>query len=219
MFDVPFGTRYYYCMKRVLLIHIIVSTLVLSMCTTTPVQEGTKPLQPGDVPVTTVEEKETKPDPAITSNKNNLETIGEDDIVVRFDTIAITKHTFIATKSEIELVVEDLNQIVLRKDYVRWQEYLSDDYIETFSDKTMLESVSRSLPVKGIKLKTLKDYFTYVFVPSRQNMRVDDIQFVSPTRVYVIMEITPDSPAAIYILENTSVGWKLVPKKTSDVVE
>jgi len=51
-----------------------------------------------------------------------------------------------------------------------------------------------------------------VFVPSRQNMRVDDIQFVSPTRVYVIMEIAPSSPAAIYILEKTPSGWKLVPK-------
>jgi hypothetical protein len=43
-------------------------------------------------------------------------------------------------------------------------------------------------------------------------MRVDDIQFVSPTRVYVIMEIAPSSPAAIYILEKTPSGWKLVPK-------
>lgn len=169
-------------------------------------------MQPGEVPVSSGTSKETKSDPVVINKQSSSPAVDEDEVVVRFDTIAITKHTFIATKSEIELVVEDLNRIVMKKDYDRWQDYLSEEYRQTFSDPAMLETVSRSLPVKGIKLKTLKDYFTYVFVPSRQNMRVDDIQFVSPTRVYVIMEITPDSPAAIYILENTTFGWKLVPK-------
>lgn len=203
-------------MKRILFVNILVSTLVLSMCTTTPVQEGADSLEPDEAPVTSQSDNQTKPEPEVLSKQSSGEAVDEDEVVVRFDTIAITKHTFFATKSEIELVVEDLNRIVLKKDYDRWQEYLSEDYRQTFSDPAMLESVSRSLPVKGIRLKTLRDYFTYVFVPSRQNMRVDDIQFVSPTRVYVIMEITQDSPAAIYILENTAFGWKLVPKNTGD---
>ena len=138
----------------------------------------------------------------------------DDAIVVQFDTITITNKTYKETKSEIQLVVDDLNKITTTKDYNRWQGYLSEEYRDTFSDPANLEQVSASLPTKGIRLRTLKDYFTYVFVPSRQNMRVDDIQFVSPTRVYVIMEIAPGSPAAIYILEKTSHGWKLVPKKS-----
>lgn len=136
----------------------------------------------------------------------------EDVIIAQFDSFSITKQIFNVTKTEIELVVEDLNKITYSKDYTRWLTYLSDEYRQNLSDPTTLEKVSASLPTKGIKLKTLKDYFMYVFVPSRQNMRVDDIQFVSPTRVYVIMEIAPKSPAAIYILEKTTKGWKLVPK-------
>jgi len=136
----------------------------------------------------------------------------EDTVVAQFDTVTITKQTFKITKTEIQLVVEDLNKITFSKDYERWQTYLTDEYRQNFSDPAILEKVSASLPVKGIQLRTLKDYFTYVFVPSRQNMRVDDIQFVSPTRVYVIMEIAPKSPAAIYILEKTAGGWKLVLK-------
>lgn len=133
-------------------------------------------------------------------------------VVAQFDTVAITKETYKKTKTEIELIVEDLNKITFTRDYPRWLTYLSPEYRAEFSNPSTLETVSASLPVKGIKLNSLKDYFTYVFVPSRQNMRVDDIQFVSPVRVYVIMEIAPKSPAAIYILEKTSGGWKLVPK-------
>lgn len=136
----------------------------------------------------------------------------ETEIIATFEDIAITKKTFIETKSEIELVVESLNIITYSKDYDAWLTFLSDEYVETFSNKTVLEEVSASLPIKNISLRNLKDYFNYVFVPSRQNMRVDDIQFVSPTRVYVIMEIMAKSPAAIYIIEKQSSGWKLVPK-------
>jgi len=55
----------------------------------------------------------------------------------------------------------------------------------------------------------LRDYFFFVFVPSRQNMRVDDILYVSPTRVYAIMEVGPDQPVAIYILDRTESGWQI----------
>ena len=74
------------------------------------------------------------------------------------------------------------------------------------------KKVSEALPVKGIKLKSLKDYFTYVFVPSRQNVRVDDIKFVSPTRVDVIMKQANVS-LLVYGLENISGSWKLIPPK------
>lgn len=136
----------------------------------------------------------------------------QDTVVAQFDKVTITKQMVEHTKTEMQLVVEQLNKITYARDYQSWLGWLSDEYYQTYSDPKVLETVSASLPTKGIKLKNLKDYFNYVFVPSRQNMRVDDIQFVSPTRVYVIMEIMPKSPAAIYILEKTTAGWKLVPK-------
>lgn len=143
-----------------------------------------------------------------------IEKMKDDDVVVQFDDVSITKKAYVNTKSEIELVVDDLNKITLDRDYTRWLAYTSDEYRSVFSGREVLDQVSASLPTKGIRLRSLQDYFNYVFVPSRQNMRVDDIQFVTPTRVYVIMEITPSSPAAIYILEKTVEGWKLVPKNS-----
>lgn len=133
-------------------------------------------------------------------------------IIAEFDTIKITKKTFESTKTAIELVVDNLNKITITRDYQKWLPYLSKEYKDFYSSPVVLNDISENLPIKGIKLKNLKDYFNYVFVPSRQNMRVDDIKFVSPTRVYVIMEIAPGSPAAIYILEKTTEGWNLVLK-------
>jgi len=198
-------------MKQILSFAIILSLLLFVSCVTNTGQnkiatEITKNPETVPVPGTTTTKTATTTQPTTTST-NELDTI-----VIKFDTVAITKLTFENTKTEMQLVVEELNKITLEKDYTKWLTWLSDEYKQTYSDPATLEKVSASLPIKGIKLKTLQDYFEYVFVPSRQNMRVDDIQFVSPTRVYVIMEITPKSPAAIYILEKTPSGWKLVLK-------
>lgn len=154
----------------------------------------------------------TKEPEQIIDDKELPTTADNQIIVAEFDTVKITKETFDSTKTEIELVVEDLNKITISRDYQKWLQYLSLEYKKFYSSPIVLKEVSESLPVKGIQLKNLKDYFNYVFVPSRQNMRVDDIKFVSSTRVYVIMEIAPDSPAAIYILEKTKEGWNLVLK-------
>lgn len=200
-------------MKRKLLYSVPFLCLLFSACSSLPPEKQIETA----VPQTNVEQNvnnETKPlvsDPKQTpTEKPN--TPDEDIIVAQFESFSVTKHIFNITKSEIQLVVDDLNIITNTRDYTRWLTYLSEEYRLHFSDPAVLDKVSLSLPTKGYKLKNLKDYFTYVFVPSRQNMRVDDITFVSPTRVYVIMEIAPKSPAAIYILEKTLEGWKLVLK-------
>lgn len=179
---------------------------------------ASKPVTPEPVPETSpavTEPAQTPPQTVAPAQEAEpvVETPQQqDEVVAQFDTVTITKKTFENTKTEMQTVVEKLNRITLDRDYKSWLEWLSEEYYRTYSDPETLESVSASLPIKNIKIRNIKDYFNYVFVPSRQNMRVDDIQFISPTRVYVIMEITPKSPAAIYILEKTDEGWKLVPK-------
>lgn len=199
IFDASNLCHYYEVMKNQVLLSLVCLCAVLS-CAGTPQPE------PG-IP----------PDPVITEPHDNTQlppkdVPPEEEVVATFDTVTITKATFLNTKSEIQVVVEALNTITYARDYNKWLTYLSDEYRATYSDPATLDSVSASLPIKGVKLKSLRDYFIYVFVPSRQNMRVDDIQFVSPTRVYVLMEIAPGSQAAIYILEKFNGLWQLVLK-------
>jgi hypothetical protein len=189
-------------MQRIFCVVLILPIILFCSCASTG---KTEPSQATIEPT-------ANPDTTVPAEQPEVTGTNPDDVVVTFDTVTITKKTFQNTKTEMEIVVEELNKITFQRDYVKWLTWLSEEYIQMYSDPEMLQKVSLSLPTKGIKLKNLKDYFDYVFVPSRQNMRVDDIQFVSPTRVYVIMEIKPGSPAAIYILEKYPQGWKLVPK-------
>lgn len=141
----------------------------------------------------------TKPEPPVK----------QPEVVAEFEGVRITKETYDQTKTEMEEIVDKLNHITEKKDYAKWVSFLSKSYQQKYSQSAMLRKVSDALPVKGIKLKTLKDYFTYVFVPSRQNVRVDDIQFLSPTRVNVIMKHGSNS-LLVYCLENISGEWKLI---------
>lgn len=136
----------------------------------------------------------------------------DDEIIAEFGSITITKKDYKETKSEIEIVVDNLNKVTAAKDYIKWLSYLSEDYKSEYSKPAVLQITSDSLPVKGIKLKNLQDYFSYVFVPSRQNIKVDDIKFVSPVKVNVITK-AGNKKLLVYNLEKIKGKWLLIPKE------
>lgn len=164
-----------------------------------PAKVEEPPMKPEPVKELVVE---VKPEPV--EEKNT--------VIAEFEGVTITKETYDQTKTEMEKIVEKLNRITATKDYAQWTTFLSEEYKQQYSQPLTLRKVSEALPVKGIKLKSLRDYFMYVFVPSRQNVRVDDIRFVSPTRVDVIMKQANVS-LLVYGLENINGSWKLIPSK------
>ncbi|AIW90545.1 MULTISPECIES: hypothetical protein [unclassified Treponema] len=168
-------------------------------------------------PPAKVEETPAKPEPVIEKKEPVVEAKPEpveekNTVIAEFEGVTITKETYDQTKTEMEKIVEKLNRITATKDYAQWTTFLSEEYKQQYSQPLTLRKVSEALPVKGIKLKSLRDYFMYVFVPSRQNVRVDDIKFVSPTRVDVIMKQANVS-LLVYGLENINGSWKLIPPK------
>ena len=154
-------------------------------------------------------EPEQKTEPQITAEPVS---VPNNEVIARFDDVVITKETYDQTKAEIEKIVDQLNAITSSKQYAKWIELLSEEYKTEYSKPSVLKIVSEALPVKGIKLKSLQDYFLYVFVPSRQRIRVDDIRFISPTHVDVIMKQGSTS-LLIYSISNVSGSWKLVAPK------
>jgi len=168
-------------------------------------------------PPAKAEEPSVKPEPVIEKKEPAAKVKPapaekKQEVIAEFEGVTITKETYDLTKTEMEKIVENLNRITASKDYSQWLKFLSEDYKQQYSQALTLQKVSEALPVKGIKLKSLRDYFTYVFVPSRQNVRVDDIKFVSPTRVDVIMKQANVS-LLVYGLENIDGTWKLIPPK------
>lgn len=135
----------------------------------------------------------------------------ESEVIAEFGEVKITKKHYNDTMGEIKVVVDGLNKTTSSKNYIAWLAYLSDQYKATYSKPSVLKATSDTLPVKGLKLNTLKDYFNYVFVPSRQNIKVDDIKFLSPVKVNVIM-ITAGKELLVYNLEKINEKWLLVPR-------
>lgn len=135
----------------------------------------------------------------------------ENEVIAEFGEVKITKKNYNDTMSEIKVVVEELNKTTSSKNYSTWLKFLSNEYRETYSKPSVLKSTSDTLPVKGLKLNNLKDFFNYVFVPSRQNIKVDDIKFLSPVKVNVIM-FTKGKELLVYNLEKINEKWLLVPR-------
>ena len=137
----------------------------------------------------------------------------ENEVIAEFGDVKITKKDYNDTMSEVKIVVEGLNKTTATGDYNKWLTYLSESYKKEYSKASTLQATVDSLKrknVKGLKLESLKDYFTYVFVASRQNIKVDDIEFLSPVRVNVLM-VTNGKKLLVYDLEKIDNKWLLVP--------
>lgn len=131
-------------------------------------------------------------------------------VVATFGTVRITRSDYERTKAELQDVVAHLNRITAERDYHKWLVYLSDAYRRAYSMPDILQQSSDALPKKGVRLRNLRDYFIHVFVPSRQNVRVDSIVFESPTRVDVIMN-HGGKALLVYKIEKIHSAWKLLP--------
>ena len=176
---------------------------------------------PETKPVSAAETKvnEKKPQPAVVEKpveaakpQVDAPKPADEEVVAQFEGVSITRKEKEIAKSEIEEVVKKLNEITAKKDYGRWRYWLSKDYIKEFSKPEVLKKTSEGLPsnLKGKQLKNIEDYFYYVFVPSRQNGRVDDIAYLTPTKVRVL-KITSTQTLIFYNLEKIDERWLLVP--------
>jgi len=143
-----------------------------------------------------------------------------------FDPKIITEEKFSATKADVKVLIEDLNKIIRAKNYNAWLTYLSDSYFQEISSPAFLEDRTEELykrdqtvasnlgrdPRRVSKkiLRTPKDYFDNVVVPSRSNDRMDDIDFVSENRVKAYTVDNRSHRLVLYDLEMIDNKWKII---------
>jgi hypothetical protein len=108
-------------------------------------------------------------------------------------------------------MIERLNGIIQAKDYDSWLGNLTDEYIAYYSDPTVLAKLSGSPVLKrlGVTLRSLKDYFMYVVCPSRQNARLDDIEFLSADLIQALTVSSKSERLVLYNLERKNEAWKI----------
>lgn len=136
--------------------------------------------------------------------------IEEPEVVPEENTFVVTEEFYTKTFIDIEKMILELNNIILKQDYNTWLSYLTDEYIRRFSDPENLQQISEEPKLKryNVRLRNLRDYFNYVVVGSRQNVRLDDIVFIDSDHVKALMVID-GVPYLLYLLENINGEWKI----------
>ena len=133
-----------------------------------------------------------------------------------FNPTQVTREQYDSTMDEVKKFIDALNQIVASGNYAAWRAALSSEYFEEISSPERLQEISE-LPVmtaRKIVLKTAEDYFRHVFIPSRANSRVDDIEFFGKERVKVftvsVSRTGEERRERLYNLEKIGNTWKII---------
>jgi hypothetical protein len=166
-------------------------------------------LEPGPAPII-----QASPLPVIEDPAAAPQPVEEE---VDFDPLSITLQEKETTMDEMRLLIAEINRVIRARDYEGWVSYLADDFIAVINSPsylTQLSESSRQLRGQNIILKTPQDYFTYVVVASRENVRVDasldDIEFLSHNRVKAFT-INTRSQQRLRLFEFVKAGgaWKI----------
>ena len=143
-----------------------------------------------------------------------------------FNPESITEEMYAATKSDVQILIGDLNRIIRAKNYNAWRGYLADSYFAEISSAAFLADMTEELykrdqivasnlgrDPKRVQKKILRnprDYFDNVVVPSRSNDHMDDIAFASENRVVAYTMDNKGNRLILYDLELIDNKWKIV---------
>jgi hypothetical protein len=128
-----------------------------------------------------------------------------------FDPATVSIELKQATFFNIRALIQGLNSIIQAKDYEAWSAALTPEYRDYYSATETLAKISDAavLQRQGKVLRSLQDYFIHVVYPSRQNDRVDDIEFISPDRIRAITINQKGERLVLYNLEKIGDIWKI----------
>jgi hypothetical protein len=207
---------------------IIVLTVVMMACTTpeppitvahdTVLPKSELPVAVAAKPsVTPVAPSSSDPAPVIASaNPSAADPVSTDPAIQEpgpspsLAPIQVSKEVFNQTFTEVELLIKTLNNLIKARDYLGWTKYLSKDYTAQMSKLDYLRQLNQSamLQRNNIVLKSLQDYFLNVVVPSRANLRLDDLVFLSENVVEAIM-IVGNRRVTVYRLIKVDNQWMI----------
>ena len=120
----------------------------------------------------------------------------------------ISIDTFTKDKKDVLDTIAELDEIMKKGDYVRWLTYVSKESKDYWMNAKRLKELEGRLPVKGLKLSGLRDYFKYIFIPARTGHTVDEIRYVSDTVVKAV-QVKENRDVVYYTFEKIEGKWLL----------
>lgn len=118
----------------------------------------------------------------------------------------VSRDTYEKDKRIILEKIRDLNLIMKSRDYKSWLKFIEPNSINYWSQRKNLSSASKQLPVKGIQLKSLEDYFNYVFIPSRMGRQIDEIRYISSSSIKAV-QVREDNTVIFYNFKKINDEW------------
>ncbi|GAB6089552.1 hypothetical protein [Spirochaeta dissipatitropha] len=186
--------------KSVLITVLLTCILLLASCASEAVPAGSEI----DVTGQNVEADQPSDKGKITADEEPVDKPGEPEIYIVDD--EVYEQTF----DEVDEVIRILNGLIARRSYAEWLEYLTPEYIESILEPEHLDELNKSsiLQRNNITVENLEDYFVHVVVPSRSNLRLDDLVFIDDNTVQVIMFVR-DRPVILYLLRRIDGEWRI----------
>jgi len=153
---------------------------------------------------------------AVISESADDENVNRDTDTDGFNQNNVSQEYYLATREEVQLFINKLNDIIKKQDYNAWVAVLSPEYFSEISSEQYLTEISElpAMKTRRITLKKPEDYFIHVVVPSRANSRVDEIEFISMHRVKAFTVYTSRSgeeqKLLLYYLEKNRDLWRII---------
>jgi len=133
-----------------------------------------------------------------------------------FDPTKVSQAKYAATREEVQKFIEQQNTFIRDKNFDAWKNSLSPEYFSEISSKEYLKRISEQpgMKTRKIVLKTARDYFDNVVVPSKSDLRVDEIEFISENRVKAFTITTnkagEEQRLRLYDLEKIGNSWTII---------
>jgi hypothetical protein len=122
--------------------------------------------------------------------------------------VSVSKDTFEEDKKIILAIIHSLDTVMTEMDYEKWIDFLDPESVTYWSNRNNLQRASSLLPVKGLKLRNLYDYFKYVFIPSRTGRTVSEIRYISPDYVKAV-QVNETEDIIYYYFVKLNGEWKV----------
>ncbi len=120
--------------------------------------------------------------------------------------VNVSKDTFENDKKLVLSTIDELAIVMKDRNYRAWLSYIDDESIDYWSRPVNLRKAQKKLPIKGLQLRSLEDYFKFVFIPSRKESAVDEIRYVSQTYVKAIA-VKDEQEVVYYYFNKIGDKW------------
>lgn len=120
--------------------------------------------------------------------------------------INVSRDEFVDDKEHILKIISELATVMKNTDYQAWLTYVDSESIKYWQKPENLKKAQSRLPVKGLKLNNLQDYFKYVFIPARAGRTVSEIRYISDTYIKAI-QVQEEQDIVYYYFNKIDGKW------------